>query len=252
MVVAALLCVAWAAPAAPADPTTVPATQPTTQTHATVHAPHLRAWFAELADPDADIRAAAFTRLLGLSRADLEGLREVVEQSRPIAPAQAAALHDIVIHVYLSGEEYEIGAAQGFLGVKSLHQGLEALRLGEVPPGDDGGVAIGERLPGFCGFQSLRDGDMILGVVAPRPMQMTSWFEFQRYVLQSQPGQTITFQVLRQGRITEVPIKLSARPAAAADNFDLGAWQELLADRHNRAEALWTGVFKPLLERDLL
>src|SRR5688500_9245070 len=174
------------APAAPAAPATQPTTQPKTQSP--VAAQQLTAWFAELGDPDADVRAAAFSKLLGLSRDDLAGLRTVVEAARPVSPAQGAALHDVVIHVYLGGEPFDADRESGFLGVRSLQPDLDALHLGGEPAlGQDGGVPVGERLPGFCGFRGLRGGDVILGIVAPRATRLARWIELQHYVSRSRP-----------------------------------------------------------------
>lgn len=246
-------CVTPAAIGAPAtQPVTQPIAHPATRPHAQSPpaAPQLTAWFAELGDPDADVRAAALGKLLAISGDDLAALRAVVEAARPVSPAQAAALHDVVVHVYLSGETYETNHDEGFLGVKSLRDDVETLPLGGNPPlGQDGGVPVGERLPGFCGFRGLRGGDVILGVTAPRPTRLVRWSELLDYVKRSVPGETITFEILRQGKIVQVPLKLDPRPIAASDPLAIA---ELISGRTARAESYWTKVFKPLLERDVL
>src|SRR5687768_6475768 len=58
--------------------------------------------FADLAHQDAAVREAARMTLLGLPRSQLDRLRKVVQNSLPLLPSQAASLHDIVTHVYLS------------------------------------------------------------------------------------------------------------------------------------------------------
>src|SRR5688572_21031812 len=79
---------------------------------------------AELANDDPNLRDAARINLMGMSRADLGKFRDVVEKSRPLAPSQSAALHDIVIHALLASEPYEKNLGIGFLGVQldDLHQ----------------------------------------------------------------------------------------------------------------------------------
>ena len=249
-VVSLVVLAAFAAPAALAAPATQPATRPTTQS--TSPGAQLGTWFAELADPDADVRASALTKLLSISRADLDALRAVVEQAKPVAPAQAAALHDVIVHVYLSGDPFEADPNAGFLGVRPLREdAFEALQLGNDPAADVG-VPVGERLPGFCGFQGLRGGDVILGVLGPRATRLARWMELRDYVSRSAPGETLTFEVLRQGRVMKVPIKLDPRPLAATDNINLTRMGDLLAERAARAEAYWAKVFKPLIEPDLL
>jgi hypothetical protein len=196
------------------------------------------------------VRAAAFSKLLGLSRDDLAGLRTVVEAARPVSPAQGAALHDVVIHVYLGGEPFDADRESGFLGVRSLQPDLDALHLGGEPAlGQDGGVPVGERLPGFCGFRGLRGGDVILGIVAPRATRLARWIELQHYVSRSRPGTTLTFEVLRQGKVIHVPITIDPRPIAAERTEWIDA---LLAERAALAQAYWAQTFEPLIERDLL
>jgi len=221
-----------------------PATGPTSRPTAS----DLRTWFAGLDDVDADVRADSYSKLLGLRRADLEGLRPIVEQARPLSPGQSAALRDVVVHVYLTGHEYEPDAeGQGFLGVRPLHQTMDLLIGADEP---DGGVAIGERLPGFCGFRALRTGDVILGTLGARPTKLRRWPELQHYVQQSRGG-TVTFEVLRQGRVMNVAIQLDTRPAAAGDPRFQNVMEELLAERQALAEEYWLKFFAPLVEQDL-
>ena len=58
---------------------------------------------------------------MGLTRDELgDAARTSSSSSRPLAPAQAAVLHDVVIHVYVAGGErvpQHARAASGFLGV---------------------------------------------------------------------------------------------------------------------------------------
>ena len=82
----------------------MPSTQPAAQFAADSPA---RTWFAQLASMDDAKRDDARTGLMGLTRDDLPSLRALVDESRPLAAAQVAALHEIVLQLFLSGEPYE-------------------------------------------------------------------------------------------------------------------------------------------------
>src|SRR4051794_30572943 len=98
IVLAMLCCFAQAQPA------TAPSTQAAIEL--SPNSP-VRAWFAELASPDAVVRDKAQTQLMGMSREELWGLRSLIQRTRPLAPSQVAALHDIVIQVVLANESYD-------------------------------------------------------------------------------------------------------------------------------------------------
>jgi hypothetical protein len=217
--------------AALAAPGSAPSTQPT-----------IAQSFAGLASPDADLREQSRTNLLSLSRSDLPRLHELVEQNRPLAPAQMAALHDIVVHLYLSGEPYPSDPQNGVLGLRWPYT-LDVPRLG---------VPVEDRLPGFGGFQMLRDGDLILGIfVQPdAPLQQLPNLETPTItVLRSAidsvgPKRDIELEVLRQGQRIRVPVRLRPRPIEPATDegkvafFD--AWQK-------KGEDYWQAQFLPLL-----
>src|SRR5438093_165236 len=77
----------------------------TTQPATTQPSAEIRQCFADLASRDADKREDARIKLMGLKRDDLRALATLVGQSRPLAAAQAAALQEIVTHVFLAGEQ---------------------------------------------------------------------------------------------------------------------------------------------------
>jgi hypothetical protein len=203
--------------------------------------------FANLASPDAGSREQAKTQLLSLSRGDLPALREVVEQHRPIAPAQMAALHDIVVHLYLSGEPYDSDPDFGFIGLRwtDMDMNSDTPRLG---------VPVGTRLPGFPGFQLLREGDLILGVfLQPNsplqqwPNRYTTTINMLQLGIEAAGNQRdIVLLVLRQGQRMRIPVRLRPKMkvpqmAAAADveNYFL-QWQK-------KGEDYWQAQFLPLL-----
>src|SRR5262245_26254866 len=139
-----------------APPTSSPsaATQPVTL---------IQKCFDELASTEPAVRDDARITLMGLTRADLEMLRDVVQNSRPLAPAQSAVLHEIVTHVYLAHDrlmaERDGEPPQGFLGVV-----LDPPDGGVQPNIDGTGVYIYQCMPGYCSFRWLRSGDIITGI----------------------------------------------------------------------------------------
>ena len=68
--------------------------------------------------------------------------------------SQAAVLYDIVMHVHMAGEPYQAAETMGgFLGLRETRDWTS-------PPG----VAITTRIPGFCAYRMLREGDVIVGI----------------------------------------------------------------------------------------
>jgi hypothetical protein len=278
--------------AADADPRTAAqessSEQPSAASPATrpgaLDAETIRAAFADLDDPDATKRRQAYERLMGMTRADLDAFRNVVDQARPLAPSQAAVLREIVSQAFLSGEPYKPLPHAGFLGVKLQVVAVTtpvddpapnaapaaANAPAEVDPfhaqlrggavgADTGrvGILIYERVPGFCGARSLVDGDVILSIVG-HPLRMTAdrfdrqlTEEFSMVVREFGPGATVTFELLRQGRVMRVPVKLDARPELADPNFAAPPGTETLDDfnlaRRRKADRYWNQTFRPLL-----
>jgi hypothetical protein len=242
------LCVS----AAPdASPTSAPATNPTTRP-AEQAAPHdlasIKKSFAELANPDSTIRSVALTRLMSLPADALPLLHKVVEEGRPLVPAQATVLRQIVTQVFLSGEVFESNSADGFLGV---HMDTVALNYGDAAPEDHPGVSSGvvvtDRMPGFPGARMLHDGDVILAILERPGVSLGSAAEFSIAVKSMGAGATIHFQVLRRGQVIQVPIKLDARPVEA-DPFLIDEFLKLLNRRRARADEYWSTHFAAMVK----
>lgn len=235
-----------------------PATQPASRP-AGDRAAALAKWWAGLADRDPAAREAARSKLLGMDAADLPAFRQVVADTQPMLPSQAAELRDIVTQVFLQGRPYASDVRQGFLGVR-LGQVNIAVRDPQ-PPGPPNenelrfpdtstvyGVVILERMPGFAGARSLQDGDVVLGIVE-RGIQFQSPEELRAAIVFFGAGQTVHVQVLRQGRVIKVPLTLDARPADA--DFNPGGpppMEKLLDDRDQAANEYWEQAFAPLLK----
>ena len=205
-------------------------------------------WFGQLADTDPQVRDEAKLRLMGLLRGELDALRMIVESNRPLAPAQSAVLRDIVIHVYLSGEPYEKNMRIGFLG--AMLDNMQPVAIVPDHAEQEGrgvsGVLIRETIEGFCAFRYLRTGDVVLGVIGsevyPTPMSQ----ELQMRVREVLPGEPITLQLLRQGKVIRVTFKVDALPMVAEQR----PIEEFRNKRMERAEQYWRVVFEPLVTPD--
>jgi hypothetical protein len=203
--------------------------------------------FANLASPDADLREQAKSQLLGLQRSDLPALRELVEQNRPLAPAQMAALHDIVVHLYLSGEPYDSDPDFGFIGLRWTDMDM----INDIPRL---GVPVGTRLPGFPGFQLLRDGDLILGVFLQPNSPLQQWpNRYTTSIRMLQLGieaagnqRDIVLLVLRQGQRMRIPVRL--RPKMKIPNLAAATDVETyFLQWQKKGEDYWQAQFLPLL-----
>jgi len=232
----------WGAPKADTD-VAAPTTQPS---QVADPAAQIKTWFANLASPDADRRSEAFDNLMGLSPDELPRLRKVVEQTRPLAPAQAAVLREIVTQVFLSGQPYEIEpAGGGFLGIH-----LAAISDTFSPRGPDdlpvrrGGILVLEAIPGFVGARALRENDIILSIIDRPNVQLLDRVSFALAVTGMGAGAIVHFQVLRQGRIIEVSAKLSHRPAAATEAaMFTDAMDRLILNRSRAVDEYWQKSF---------
>ena len=201
---------------------------------ATQRALDIKRWLAELADTDPATRDAARQKLMTLSRGDLPELRRIVADSRPLAPAQGAALHEIVLHVFLASAPYQYHRdGSGFMGVQ-----LMLRDFGTVPiPG----AVVQLRFPGLVAFQMLRDGDVIVGA-EESSTPITNPDTLKEVIAVFGAGQTVHLKVYRGGRLITVPIKLDFRPANAE------TFPAQRAEQIDAAEQYWEENLRPLLE----
>jgi S1-C subfamily serine protease len=195
---------------------------------------------AQLADRDYDRRDAARVALMGFGRADLLTIREAVRLNLPLAPSQVSVIRDIVTHVYLTGSTYlPDEKASGFLGV-TLPNKPEELILLEI----ERGVAITGALPGFCSYRMLRDGDVLLSLTLGRErIELLNKTQLREAVMAVRAGETVTFEVLRQGRTLTVPVTLDSRPFG----IDSITPEEFAGRRIDEADEYWRAQFAPLL-----
>jgi C-terminal processing protease CtpA/Prc len=234
------------------------ASPPTTKPVAT---DQITTWFKDLANPDQAVRQKARVQLMGISREDLAKLRTIVEKSRPLAPSQAAALHDIVEQVFLAGEPYpEFPNRPGFLGVRFENPVYMVLQ-GNGEQQENSGVVVAACIPGFCANQFLQSGDVIVGVNAAAMTPIRTKEDLMQSIGDASAGDEVRLQVLRGGQEVEATIKLNARPLWApqaarpivqpAPPF-VGAppktTDDEIRDRERKADEYWDREFAPLLD----
>jgi hypothetical protein len=71
--------------------------------------------------------------------------------------------------------------------------------------------------------------------------------QFTNLMRTVKPGTSLTFRVLRSGQVRDVPVRLDARPAAAAFNMPPDSMDRLENARATKAEEYWNRAFAPLL-----
>jgi hypothetical protein len=189
------------------------------------------------------MRERAREKLMGIRRADLATLAEVMAEFRPLEQQTVRLMKEIVTHVYLAEDEYD-KEARGFLGISMPQQGDFEDRMQ---------VIVESRMPGFGGFAALRDGDVILDVLEqapplPRPLNRDVFIDTIKAM---RPERMVKLKVLRQGVMRMVEVRVSARPAGK-DRGDGQAYeksvQELVYRRTVEAEKFWNDTFARVVE----
>ena len=243
-----------------------PSTRPAAAT-VPANAARLERLVGDLASAQSDSREAARLTLMGIGRENLDALREAVKKAsgkNALSAAQVAALREIVIQVWLATEPYDANRHQGFLGVKDLRELVAVENKPRADPPDPpaageeqavpaGGVIISDRIPGFCGFRYLQNGDVVQAVKLQSDVaigddhviHIRSVGELQAVVKAHDPGDTITLRILRRGKVTDVTLQLSAWPDAAVDMF---AMDEFRRAREAEADRYFKQVFAPLFD----
>jgi hypothetical protein len=219
-------------------------------------------WLSDLASADASLREKARDGLMGLRSTDLPALQAAVTRARPLLPSQRAALHEIVMQVYLTEQSYPSDPQSGFLGVSLAEVLVDLTAANAADPGNvarealraadaqsRGGVLIIRRIPGFCGFRSLQDGDVVIGLEdgehrgrAVAPMRTAD--DLHNGILGRRAGQKVRLHVLREGQVRVVPVTLDAKPV---DIEGVGAFEQTVQEREALAEQYWQKTFVPLL-----
>jgi hypothetical protein len=202
----------------------------------------IRRAFAELADEHPSVRDLAFHQLMGLPARALPLLRDVVKESKPLAIEQTESLHDIVMQVFLAEVSYETEGDSGFLGVSF------DLDQEEFSP-ECGGVEIRHRLPGFCAYRHFEDGDVLMAIdTSLGELELNNSADMRLKVGACLAGQTVSFKVLRRGRIEHISVVLNARPIEAHQGLQL--IYGFMARRHDAAEKCWEETFEGLMDQE--
>ncbi|HWP41492.1 MAG TPA: hypothetical protein VNL70_11240, partial [Tepidisphaeraceae bacterium] len=206
-------------------------------------AEQIRTLLDQLADSNSQVRERAVEALMDLGAEDLPTLAKVVQACGPLRPSQRAALRDIVTHVFIASVPYEADpAGAGFLGLSWVPD--------EPDNPQEGGVPVARRLPGFIAYRMLREGDVIKGIARHGREEMVSTSTFAEMIKAIGADQTITFLVVRDGKLMRVPVRLSARPAGNGA-MNLTVWLEAwIAENQRRADEYWQQHFVPLVGDD--
>jgi hypothetical protein len=200
-------------------------------------------WFAALSHADPRERDAGRLALLTLEREDLPALHKLIEDSKPLSPSQRAALHDIVMHVYLSGADY-IRSNKGFLGVHlSTSYASVAVEGNEDETQPMRGAIIVDRVPGFAGYRAFQDGDVVLSIKERPDVTIQSKEDLQAVVMSAPAGTVLHMQVVRKMREIELTITLDARPE--------GDVEEETNVREKEGEDYWQQEFAPIVNGGL-
>jgi len=216
--------------------TVLKAEQPTTAPAARLDAVK-RIWIG-LDDPDPGIREKSRQKLYTIGRDDLPALKLALEFFRPLDASQIALAKDAVTHVYLRGESYD-HSDEGFLGIRMLRNPVEG--------GDE--VVIEERIPGFCSYSALQDGDAILDIEERPLRQPVQRIEFQAMIKSLRPGTEIHLKARRNGQELRIPIKLDGWPVDR-DAIGAGVFDPVMivGRRAEAAEKYWKENFAPVVE----
>jgi hypothetical protein len=202
----------------------------------------VRLWVAGLSDADPAMRSRCRYELMGLKRQELPLLRGVLEELAPLDPLLLPDLRQIVVHVYLSGEPYD-AERSGFLGIRMP---------GEMDDEDAAGtIVVKDRMPGFCGYRVLRDGDVIVDIEERALAQPAERQQFIDAVQMLNAGQQVHLKVLRQGQPLRLAVMLDARPVDRTGGNALeyeGRVRELAESRARAAQAYIEKNFPVLLD----
>jgi hypothetical protein len=215
--------------------TTAPATQPSQRIDV------IKNLLAQLSADSSPQRELARVALMGLKRGELPILREAVKASLPLDPNQVSVLREIVTQIYLAGDLYAAEEdGHGFLGIHLPYWGKpEERSLLSL----ERGVAVVSRVPGFCSYRMLQDGDVLLAMVVPGgTIEVNTNEQLIDAVTGAKAGDTVTFEVLRQGRILKIAITLDRKPLNLTTQLE-----EFSARRADQANEFWERDFAPLL-----
>jgi S1-C subfamily serine protease len=112
------------------------------------------------------------------------------------------------------------------------------------------GVVVVSRVPGFCAYRMLQDGDVLLSMAngAGSTIEFASNDQLVDAVRSAKAGDTVQFEVLRQGQILTIPITLDRKPMSLQVQLQI---EEFNGRRADQVNDLWDRDFAPLLVETL-
>lgn len=194
-----------------------------------------------LNDPDPAVRDAARRHILSLHLDDLPRLVRAVE-ALPEAAAKSAAtrlvLRDAVEHIYIRDAKLRLlelresgGRGGPFLGILRSY-------------GELNGVMVRRVWPGFIAYETLEDGDVLVGLRTEAGVARIRDFEDLTSAFYGlSPGDAVELVVVRSGRVLQIPLLLDER----VEDTD-PEWARARPGARVEAEAFWTEQLAPLLQ----
>jgi hypothetical protein len=223
-----LLCIG-----APAMADAPPSTEPAAASASSLV--QIQAGIRQLGDDDPLVRDAAAQQLMGLHPSDLPALRSSAMSLSPLLPAQIAALHDIVMQVYLAPQSPGYTSGFGFLGLTWPE---------DSKTHDSRGVVVEKRIPGFVAYRMLRPDDVIIKLIDFPQVNLRDRIRFIEVVRDLAPGQKLRMEVVRGGKTIEVTAVLDLRPPDVGD--DQLSFDAMLQHRQRAAEEYWKTNFSDI------
>ena len=110
-------------------------------------------------------------------------------------------------------------------------------------------MEIRHRLPGFCAFRYLEDGDVLIALETPTgELPFHSSDGMMSIVRACVAGRPATFKILHHGAIRPITLILNARPLET--NRVMGDTNGFVAGRNEAAQTCWDELFAPLVEME--
>lgn len=192
----------------------------------------LQTLLAQLADPDSQVRIDARFALLKINLDELNAFLAIAKNTGPLQPAQTQVIRGIFVHVSLAHEQYDGEKTTGMVGARGVDSpaAMTNRKSGELPSPADGPM-ISALVPGFCGYENLQVGDILVSMEDPHiPIRLFA--DLAQVVRARKPGDKLRLNILRQGMPVSVDLVLNARPAAATSQEldQLFTFRETLVD----------------------
>jgi len=203
---------------------------PLTPTAPAANLTQLQSLISQLGSDDPRLREIALGDLMDLKRSDLPLLRAAALSQSPLLPGQIAGLRDVVVQVFLAGENFTVDPndPRAFLGIQFMID----------PEGE--GVRVVDRIQGFPAYRYLQSGDVIVRLIDRPGLRIHTQDDFLDAIMLFGPGEALRLAILRNGRSLTVSVPLDFRPVAITNS---PADEDWIQARRQRAEAYWNQQF---------